>query len=133
MKEVIKIGKRNYGIIYRGDWKEGSTWISFNEDPIQVGLFFYNKGQHLRSHTHKIYDRTANRTCETMYVIAGKARIKILNEKEKVIATRTLKTNDIYVSLWGGHSFDVLEHGTRIFEAKNGPYFGVEKDKIFYE
>lgn len=133
MKEVIKKGKKTYGIIYKGNWKYGSTWISNNADPIQVGLFNYDKKDHLKAHTHIIYDRSANRTCETMYVVRGAIRIKILDEKKKVIATRTLKTNDVYCSLWGGHLFDVLENNTMIFEAKNGPYYGVKKDKTFYE
>lgn len=133
MKEEIKVGDKLYGFIYRGKWPEGSTWLSNNEDNIQVGLFNYDKGKHLPSHEHIIYDRTGTRTCETMYVVRGSAIINIFDETRKRVFEKLLKQGDVYVSLFGGHSFDILEDKTWIFEAKNGPYFGVEKDKIFYE
>jgi len=133
MKEdIIKNGKI-YGIIWYDDFPKGSTWISNDEDNIQVGLFHYDKNKHLRSHTHNIYDRMGTRTCEAMYVISGSVMVTVLDEKKEIIKKIILAEGGIYISLAGGHYFDVLENETRIFEAKNGPYFGVEKDKIFYE
>ena len=133
MKEEIKFDGKLYGFIYTGEWPKGSTWLSNNEDNIQVGLFHYDNGKHLPEHEHVIYNRVGTRTCETMYVIEGSLKLRIFNENRVQFYDRILKAGDIYISLFGGHSFDILEDGTRIFEAKNGPYFGVEKDKIFYE
>lgn len=133
MKEEIKIGDKVYGFIYTGEWPKGSTWLSGNEDNIQVGLFHYDEEKHLREHRHIIYERIGTRTCETMYVVEGSLTLYIFDDDKNEIFTKKLHKGDIYVSLWGGHSFDILEDGTRIFEAKNGPYFGVQRDKIFYE
>jgi hypothetical protein len=133
MKEEIKVGDRLYGFIYQTKWEKGSTWLSNDEDNIQVGLFHYDKEKHLKKHRHIIYERIGTRTCETMYVVEGSLTLHIFDDDKKEIFIKNLYRGDIYVSLWGGHSFDILEDGTRIFEAKNGPYYGVEKDKIFYE
>jgi len=38
---------------------------------------------------------------------------------------------DCSITFCGGHNYMCLEDDTLIYEAKTGPYLGVEKDKTF--
>ena len=42
-----------------------------------------------------------------------------------------MSSGDCIVSMSAGHSFEVLEDDTLLYEFKNGPYYGTEKDKEF--
>ena len=49
--------------------------------------------------------------------------------KGDLLTSIILNAGDIIVYLAGGHDFEILENNTQIFEVKNGPYLGTEKDK----
>jgi hypothetical protein len=38
---------------------------------------------------------------------------------------------DCSITFFGGHNYLSLEPDTCVVEAKSGPYFGQEKDKVF--
>ena len=48
-----------------------------------------------------------------------------------VVATPILTQGDISITLKGGHTFEILEDDTIVYEFKTGPYEGVELDKKF--
>jgi hypothetical protein len=41
-----------------------------------------------------------------------------------------LKEGELAVFGYGGHGYEILEDDTQIIESKNGPFAGVEQDKI---
>ena len=43
----------------------------------------------------------------------------------------TLNTGDISFTLEGGHTYEIMEDDTLVYEYKTGPYEGQEKDKVF--
>ena len=50
---------------------------------------------------------------------------------DTIIEKPILKPGDCSVTLGGGHTYKILEHGTLVYEYKTGPYKGQELDKKF--
>ena len=50
---------------------------------------------------------------------------------DKIILRTEMSAGDCVVVFKAGHSFEVLEDNTIIYEFKNGPYYGVKADKTF--
>ena len=48
-----------------------------------------------------------------------------------VLATPTLEPGDASFTLQGGHTYEILEDDTVVYEYKTGPYEGQELDKRF--
>lgn len=129
-KEIIKEKSKILAIILRnGDYSPGLVFYNNDKDFIQVGTWHYQKGMKLKAHRHKIYPRIALRTQEVVYVKSGEIKVFVYNDKEKLKKKIKLTKGDIMIFLNGGHSFEILENNTQVFEVKNGPYLGVEKDK----
>ena len=49
----------------------------------------------------------------------------------KILATPILEPGDASYTLYGGHTYEILEEGTIVYEYKTGPYEGQELDKRF--
>jgi hypothetical protein len=61
---------------------------------------------------------------------AGSCEIDIYNDDRELVATRTLASGDIVLTVNGGHGFRMQED-TTLVEVKQGPYSGVdEKDRF---
>ncbi len=130
MQTIKKNGKINV-IIYRDeDWEEGLNFITPDNLFIQVGSWWYKKGKVLDKHIHNEFDRVANRTQECVYVRKGSMKVKLYTEDFEEFDSFILYTGDLAVFAYGGHGYEILEDNTQIIESKNGPFTGVEKDKI---
>ena len=62
---------------------EGLTFLTDDENFIQVGLWRYQKGKVLQTHYHHTFDRIATKTNESVYVV-----------KEKLLVIFTLKMGE---------------------------------------
>jgi oxalate decarboxylase/phosphoglucose isomerase-like protein (cupin superfamily) len=128
--EVIKHENQILAIIYRdSDWTEGLNFITPNELFIQVGTWWYPEGKKLASHVHKDFERTAMRTQEMTYVKRGSMRVLLYDNNQNYLQDFVIKEGDLAVVAYGGHGYEILEDGTQIIEAKNGPFIDVETDK----
>ena len=128
--EKIIDNNSTLAIIIRGqDWERGLNFPSSQEDYLQVGTWWYEKGKKIEPHIHSIFSRQALRTQEFIFIEQGRVRADIYTEGEKLLKSVELKKGDTAIFLNGGHGFEILEDDTKIIEAKNGPYFGKEKDK----
>ena len=133
MKE-IKIKNETVAIFHKIDeWKEGIDFLTPNENFIQAGTWWYQKGKDLRSHLHIINERTVERTQETIIVLSGKVRVDLYDESLKIFHQEELLTGDIGIILKVGHGYQILEDNTKVVEVKNGPFISVEKDKVFLD
>ncbi len=114
--------------------KKNATWYSLDSDFIQVQKMNYDRGKIFRKHAHKIYDRISYRTQECFVLIKGKFKAEIFDEYGVYIDKFILSSpGDVLICLKGYHKFEILDDDTVLFEIKNGPYLGVEKDKEFME
>ena len=50
-------------------------------------------------------------------------------KNQEPVAEQLLRSGDILIFLAGGHDFTIIEEDTVVYEVKNGPYLGAEKDK----
>ena len=48
-----------------------------------------------------------------------------------LLETHILNAGDSSFTLEGGHTYEILEDDTLVYEYKTGPYEGQEKDKVF--
>jgi len=128
--EIIKHNGKIISIVYREqDWVKGLNFITPDELFIQVGSWWYDKGMKLDSHIHKEFDRTANRTQESIYVKQGSVKVLLFKEDEQFLKEYELKQGDLAVFVYGGHGYEILEDNTQIIESKNGPFISVSQDK----
>tara|TARA_B100000886_G_C20257174_1_gene421330 strand:+ start:145 stop:543 length:399 start_codon:yes stop_codon:yes gene_type:complete len=130
MQTIERDGKINV-IIYRDeDWVEGLNFITPDSMFMQVGSWWYEKGKILDKHIHNEFDRVANRTQECVFVKRGSMKVTLYNEEFEEFESFVLFEGDLAVFADGGHGYEILEDNTQIIESKNGPFTGVEKDKI---
>jgi len=129
---IIKDAKgKIISIIYRNnDWIEGLNFITPNDLFIQVGSWWYPKGKELASHIHKDFKRSVMRTHEMTYVKKGSMKVLLFDDERNFIQEYLLYEGDLAIFAYGGHGYEILEDGTQIIEAKNGPYTDVNKDKL---
>ena len=107
---------------------EGLSFISEDEDFIQVGIWNYLPKKVLPAHYHNESPREATRTCESVYVVRGKVKCNIYTKSGSFIDTFDLNENEMVMQLYGAHEYEILDK-TIVVETKNGPYFGPEKDR----
>ena len=68
---------------------------------------------------------------ESWVVIKGKVKCTFYDIDNAIIAPPILTQGDISVTLKGGHTFEILEEDTIVYEFKTGPYEGQKMDKEF--
>ena len=65
-------------------------------------------------------------------MLSGKMKVSFYNDFSQKIDETVLTDGDLIVLLSGGHGFEFLEK-TKMIEVKQGPYSGVDNDKILLE
>ena len=110
--------------------KQGLNFFSKDEEFVQVGSWYkYPKGKYLEKHYHNTLERLNTITQEVIIIIKGKVKTTMYNKAREPVAEQILEQGDILIFLEGGHDFTILEEDTIVYEVKNGPYLGAEKDK----
>ena len=64
-------------------------------------------------------------------MVEGKLEATFYDLNDLEIKKVELKMGDCCVCYAGGHLFKSLVSGTKLYEIKNGPYLGGEKDKTY--
>lgn len=129
MKEFIHEGKILARLFGPEDWKPGLGFFSNDNEFIQVGTWYYDKGKQLQDHVHHEFERVAIRTCETVYMVSGRMRVRLYTLEKEYVQSFDIKQGDTLILLDSGHGYEILEDGTKVLEIKNGPFMGVDKDK----
>ena len=65
---------------------------------------------------------------ESWLLIKGSAKVLLYDLDDKFLTSKTLKPGEISITFAGGHKLDILKNNTIIYEHKNGPYEGQQKD-----
>ncbi len=116
-------------LIRSKDWNKGLGFYSTDEEVIQVGTWYYEKGKMLKQHIHNEVDRTISRTNEVLYVVSGKVKAYIYDLQESLVQEVIVDCGDTLILLDCGHGYEILEDETKVLEIKNGPYLGAEVDR----
>jgi len=105
--------------------------LSPEEEYLQVAVKQLTKGTSFKPHKHKELKRNTDLTQESWVFLGGRVRAKFYDLDDSLILDTEMTGGDCVVVFRAGHSFEVLEDNTIIYEFKNGPYYGIEADKEF--
>lgn len=132
--EKVEHNGKLYAYFFRHDLTvgDGVKFLTPPDYPLQLGLIERKAGYAFRPHSHRDMPYEVNTTQEFLYVEKGRLRAKIYDADWNVIYETELKAGDMFFSVTGGHSFEVLED-VRLIEVKQGPYPGDQYAKRFKE
>ena len=114
------------------DIKERTILIPDNNF-IQCATLKMEKGKTFEPHKHITKDRHYPEQIaqESWVVIKGKVKCIFYDLDDTIIATPILEAGDASFTLYGGHTYEILEENTIVYKYKTGPYEGIELDKVF--
>jgi cupin fold WbuC family metalloprotein len=100
------------------------------EDPVQRLLNALEPGTIIPIHRHLHTD-------EVYILLAGRIKVILYNDQKVIMDTYLLNpiegNHGIQIPAGQWHGIEVLEHGSVIFEVKQGPYLPLSKDDILDE
>ena len=112
---------------------EGRKEIIPKENFLQCATLKMEKGKTFPPHKHITKDRHYSKQIaqESWVVIKGSVKCKFYDIDDSLIAEPILRQGDASFTLYGGHTYEILEEDTLVYEYKTGPYEGQKLDKIF--
>ena len=112
------------------DFSEPRFDLSSEEEYIQARSIFFSRNEEVKAHKHLEIDKVGKLTQEVLVIIGGELEANYYDVDNSFIKKIILKDGDCSVTFRGGHSFKALTDNTKLYEIKNGPYYGKEKDKV---
>jgi cupin fold WbuC family metalloprotein len=110
----------------------GVTGLVGANEPLQSMVVAYPKDHQIQAHRHPPQQRIINQSQEVLVVMCGSCIVDIYSSVGDLARSCVLNTGDVLIILSGGHGFRMLED-TTLFEVKQGPYYGKQNDKVYYE
>jgi len=100
---------------------------------IQCAYLQMDKGKTFKPHKHIWKEPSFNTMIaqESWVVIKGSVKVYFYDTDMKLLDTHILEAGDSSFTLEGGHTYEILEDNTRVYEYKTGPYEGQARDKEF--
>ena len=104
-----------------------------DENFIQCATLKMEKGKTFLAHKHIKKDRHYKEQIaqESWIVVKGKVKCYFYDIDDTIVATPILEAGDASFTLYGGHTYEILEDDTIVYEYKTGPYEGQAHDKEF--
>tara|TARA_B100000965_G_C19429791_1_gene685956 strand:- start:123 stop:515 length:393 start_codon:yes stop_codon:yes gene_type:complete len=120
--KIYDSNKNLLSIVIKADEiKERTNFITNNEEEMQVASFNFTEETVIDNHIHLNQNRSINTTPEIIFVVKGKIKASLFDDQENLINEIELTTGDTIAFLKGGHGL-IAEKGTKLVEAKQGPY-----------
>jgi cupin fold WbuC family metalloprotein len=119
-------------IVRKEDLVPGRIEVVPENHFIQCALLNMEKNKTFKPHKHIWKKRTRKVIAqESWIVIQGSVKCLFYDINNQIISTPILYPGDASFTLEGGHTYEVLEDNTLVYEYKTGPYEGQELDKEF--
>jgi hypothetical protein len=120
-------------IINRLSEIEKRTEVVPENNFIQCATLKMENGKTFPPHKHITKQRTyeAQIAQESWVIIKGSVKCKFYDIDDTLIAEPVLYPGDASFTLYGGHTYEILEDDTIVYEYKTGPYEGQKLDKVF--
>ena len=111
----------------------GRTEVIPENNFIQCATLKMEKNKTFPPHKHITKDRHYKEQIaqESWIIIKGSVRCILFDIDDQIIATPILYPGDASFTLYGGHTYEILEQDTVVYEYKTGPYEGQSLDKKF--
>lgn len=123
-------------IVFREeDFNKERTEIIDADNFLQCAALRFDEGRSFRPHKHIEVDvtYTKKKAQEAWVVMRGVLRVSFYDIDDSILEESTLFTGDACFTLHGGHTFEILQNNSFIFEFKTGPYLGQTLDKTFID
>ena len=132
-KIYSKIDNRLLHVINRLEDITGRNDIIPENNFIQCATLKMEKGKTFDPHKHITKNRHYPEQIaqESWVVIKGSVKCILYDIDDQIIAEPILKAGDASFTLYGGHTYSILEDNTIVYEYKTGPYEGQNLDKTF--
>ena len=119
-------------VVRKEDILPGRQDIVPEENFIQCSILNMPKDKTFKPHKHIWKERTRNVIAqESWIVIQGRVQCTFYDLDDSIISTPVLEVGDASFTLEGGHTYEILEDNTLVYEYKTGPYEGQALDKTF--
>ncbi len=120
-------------VINRVSEIENRTEVVPEDNFIQCATLRMPKGKTFFPHKHITKDRHYPEQIaqESWVIIKGRVKCILYDIDDTIIATPILGVGDASFTLYGGHTYEILEDDTIVYEYKTGPYEGQALDKTF--
>jgi hypothetical protein len=135
MKQIFsKVDKNKLlHIINRYDEIKDRTNVAPDQQFLQLATLKLNKGFKFRPHQH-IWKPSPTKNIiaqESWVVINGSVKIYMYDVDGILLDIDIINKGDCSMTFEGGHTYEILEEDTVVYEYKTGPYLGIENDKKF--
>lgn len=132
-KIYSKIDGRLLHIIHRINEFKGRNEVIPADNFLQCATLKMEKGKTFPPHKHITKNRHHPEQIaqESWVVIKGSVKCKLYDLDDTLIANPVLNPGDASFTLYGGHTYEILEDDTLVYEYKTGPYEGQKLDKKF--
>lgn len=119
-------------VVRKDDIKVGRQDVVAPEEFIQCSILNMERGKTFKPHKHIWKERAGSVIAqESWIVVQGSVKCLFFDLDDTLIATSTLHAGDASFTLQGGHTYEILEDSTLVYEYKTGPYEGQLLDKTF--
>jgi hypothetical protein len=120
-------------VIYDMDNQIGREDLCPSEKFLQVSVMRPPKDKKYDAHYHIWKDNTFDQHIaqESWLVISGSIRVVYYDIDNEFLHEEVINAKGCTITFEGGHSYEILEDNTQVYEFKTGPYFGRERDKKF--
>ena len=106
--------------------------ISPESESLQVAHICLKNNQTFKAHKHIFKDVPPTSIAqESWYVVRGAVKAKLYDEDFTHLTDILLEEGDLSITLYGGHTYEIMQDDTLVLEFKSGPYYGQKLDKEF--
>ena len=132
-KIYSKVDGRLLHVVNRLKDFQGRKEIIPENNFIQCATLQMEKNKTFPPHKHVTKDRHYPKQIaqESWVVIKGSVKCILYDIDDQIIAEPILMSGDASFTLYGGHTYEILEDNTLVYEYKTGPYEGQKLDKTF--
>jgi cupin fold WbuC family metalloprotein len=104
-----------------------------NDNFLQLATLRMEEGTKFRPHQHiwKLSPTEKVIAQESWVIIKGSVKVFMYDIDGELLTTEIITQGDCSITLEGGHTYEILEEDTVVYEYKTGPYMGIEHDKVF--
>ena len=104
-----------------------------DDNYIQCAAMKLPKDKTFKPHKHFERERLEKNYIpqESWMVFKGSVKCTFYDIDDTLLCEPVLKAGDASFTLYGGHTYTILEDDTVVYEYKTGPYEGLTNDKIF--
>lgn len=128
----VEPGKILHTIVRKEDLTPGRKEVISEDNFIQCAILNMEKGKSFKPHRHIWKERTRNVIAQESWIVfQGSVKCIFFDLDDNIIATPILYPGDASFTLEGGHTYEILEDNTLVYEYKTGPYEGQALDKTF--